>query len=534
MRKPILAMHTEIINKIKDAEAKYRGLFENAVEGIYQSTPDGRYITVNSALARMYGYDRPDDLLNSVSDIQNQIYVDPSFRERFKSEVEQNGFVRGLEYQVRRRDGALIWISETARVVRDAFGNVRHYEGFIDDITLRKEAEAARLSMEKQMIQAQKMEAVGTLAGGIAHDFNNMLCVIMGYLDLTLNNPQINGNDRDNLQMALKSSHRAEDLIKRILAVSRRSETIQRPVKLGVILKDCVKLLNASLPSYIQIQLSIETDEDVIVADLTEMHQVIMNLSTNAAYAMRPKGGKLEFELRTLELNTGQTVGSLPAGTYVCLTVRDTGHGMSRAIMEKIFDPLFTTKPVGQGTGLGLTLVHKTIAGSGGHISVESQEGHGTAIRIYLPQSTQAPVVHVNSEDQLLPGKRERILVVDDEIAVLSMMQQWLKKMGYRVITRADSLDALETFKREPTKYDLILTDYTMPDLQGNELAEKLGDIRADVPVILMTGLNQPPDFTTSRYAKLRKVVHKPLNFVEFSHHLRYFLDKNNSAPTSG
>lgn len=203
-------MDTDLIKNIKDAEAKYRSMFENAVEGIYRSTPDGHYITVNAAMARMYGYERPEDLVNSVSDIQHQIYVDPAFRKHFKSEIECTGFVRGLEYQVRRRDGTLIWISESARAVRSPDGEVEYYEGFIDDITLRKDAEAARARMEKQMIQAQKMEAIGTLAGGIAHDFNNMLCAIMGYIELTLNDRQLKGTVRDNLQMALKSTHRAK------------------------------------------------------------------------------------------------------------------------------------------------------------------------------------------------------------------------------------------------------------------------------------------------------------------------------------
>lgn len=220
-----------------------------------------------------------------------------------------------------------------------------------------------------------------------------------------------------------------------------------------------MKLLNASLPSYINIQLSIQTDEDVVVADLTEMHQIIMNLGANAAHAMQPKGGRLDYELKTIAFSGGQAMGSLSAGTYVCLTVRDSGHGMSPSIIENIFNPFFTTKPVGQGTGLGLTLVQKIIAGSGGHISVESQEGHGTTFRIYLPKSSQVPAPPPNYEDQLLPGKRERILIVDDEVAILSMIQQRLVKVGYRVITRADSLEALETFHREPGKFDLILTD---------------------------------------------------------------------------
>jgi PAS domain S-box-containing protein len=522
-------MDTEIIRHIQDAEAKYRGMFENAVEGIYQSTPEGRYLTVNAALAKMYGYNHPDELVNRVSNIQSQIYVDPSFRERFKSEVERNGFVLGFEYQVRRRDGRLIWISETARVVRDEKGNSRYYEGFIDDITARKEAEAERARMEKQMVQGQKMEAMGILTGGIAHDFNNLLCAMIGYTELALGDPQIKSMSRDNLQMVLKSAHRAADLVKGILAFSRRTEAERIPIRLGPVLKDATKLLKATLPSNIGVQLFIETNEDVVVADATEIQQIVMNLGVNAGYAMRPKGGKLKFELRTLEFSAGQIGGSLPAGTYVCLTVQDTGCGMSRSVMENLFTPFFTTKPVGHGTGLGLTLVQKIITASGGNITVESQEGHGTTFRIYLPKSTTAPVAQMAGEDALLPGKRERILIVDDEVAILSMMQQKLSKMAYRVVTRADSLEALETFRGEPAKYDLVLTDQNMPGMEGTELSEKIGEIRPDIPVILMTGLNEAPDFPSSRYTKKRIVVLKPINFLELSRHLRFFLDQKDA-----
>jgi PAS domain S-box-containing protein len=189
------------IRYLKEAETKYRGMFENAIEGIYQSTPDGRYLAVNAALARMYGYEHPDELLNEVSDIQSQIYVDPAFREKFKRQIELTGFVQGLEYQVRRRDGSIIWISESARVVRNAAGAVHHYEGFIDNITSRKEAEAERAKLERQMLQAQKMDAIGTLASGMAHDFNNILCAILGYTDLALTDQQIKGRTRENLHI---------------------------------------------------------------------------------------------------------------------------------------------------------------------------------------------------------------------------------------------------------------------------------------------------------------------------------------------
>jgi PAS domain S-box-containing protein len=519
--------------QLKEAEIRYRGMFENAIEGIYQSTPDGRYLVVNAALARMYGYEHTEELMQQVSDIQTQIYVDATFRQRFKEQIEQTGFVHGLEYQVRRRDGSVIWISESARAVRDANGAVHHYEGFIDNITDRKEAEAERAKLEKQMLHAQKLDAIGTLAGGMAHDFNNILCAILGYTELALLDPQIKGASRDNLQMVLKSAHRAKDLIKRILTFSRPADTERHPLKLGAILKEGVKMLLATLPSSIAIHVDIRTDRDVVVADATEMHQIIMNLGTNAGHAMKSKGGRLEYELDALYLETHSASLSIPAGEYVHLVVRDTGRGMSPEVVERIFEPFFTTKAPGRGTGLGLTLVQKIVSRSGGYIKVNSQEGQGTAFHIYLPQSPEPPTPVWADPDEILRGRREQILVVDDETPVLDMLQQQLRKMGYRVITRADSQEAVKTFRADPDRFDLVITDHTMPGLQGADLAEELGSIRPEVPVILMTGLNQPPDLSASRYAPFRFVFQKPINMIELSHCMRKFLGHGNGQSRS-
>jgi PAS domain S-box-containing protein len=519
-------VNLEEIERLKAAEAIYRSLFENALEGIYQSTPDGRYLMVNAALARMYGYQRPEEMLSQVSDIQKQIYVDTTWRERFQKEIEEKGFVRELEYQVRRRDGTVLWISESARAVRHPSGKTLYYEGFIDNITARKEAEAERARLEKQMLRAQKMDAIGTLASGMAHDFNNILCAILGHTQLALLDRELKGKSRDSMVSVLKSAERAKDLVKRILTISRPAETKRHPLKLGLILTEATKLLNATLPSSIHINVAIRTEEDVVVADATELHQVIMNLGTNAGHAMRDKGGDLDYELDLCEVTAMQSSQlALPVGTYVRLKVRDTGHGMTSEVMERIFEPFFSTKPVGRGTGLGLTLVQKIVTGSGGQIRVESDPELGTTFTLYLPKSPVAAAPISPTDNQVRPGRREQILVVDDEIPVLSVMQQSLRQMGYRVITRADSQDALETFRAEPGRFDLVITDHTMPGLQGAELAEKMGDIRAELPVILVTGLNQPPTFNGSRYAQHRAVCQKPINFVELSHRLRDFLD---------
>ncbi len=525
-------MSVEITQELRDAEARFRGIFENAVEGIYQSTPEGRYLVVNTALARMYGYDRPEDLMCEVSDIQRQIYVDPKFRVQFQQEIESSGVIRGLEYQVRRRDGEIIWISESARVVRDATGSVRYYEGFIDDITARKVAEAEKARLEKQILHAQKMEAIGTLAGGIAHNFNNVLCAIIGFTELALQDEEIKRPTRESLKTALDSSMRAAKLVQRILSFSRRSETKHQPVKLSSVLKEVAPLLSATLPSSIQINQTVETEKDVILGDAGELHQVIMNLGVNAKHAMALKGGRLDIAVKHYDLKEAQaSAWGLAPGSYAHLMVRDTGHGMSRETMEQIFEPFFTTKPADRGTGLGLTFVRKVVNDYQGHIDVESEVGEGTAFHLYFPRSTQEPVIVAAPETQPLRGQRERVLVVDDEVLILSLIQQRLILLGYRVVTRADSLSAMETISRDPSKFDLVITDHTMPSLQGADLAEKIGDIRPDLPVILMTGLDPTPGFGGSRYASRRAVVQKPIDFARLSQHLRGFLDGRSSKP---
>ena len=450
-----------------------------------------------------------------------------SIASAFSMKLSLPTVVRGLEYQVRRRDGSALWICESARAVRGADGTVRYYEGFIEDINERKTSEAERVRLEKQVLQSQKMDALGTLASGMAHDFNNVLCAILGYTELAMLDPQIKGGTRENLEMALRSAERARDLIKRILTFSRPGDAQYRPIKISPVLKEAVKFLNATIPSSIEIHLDIHTDDDVVLADSSEMHQLIMNLGVNAKHAMSAKGGRLEYDLSAPTLDARQTgkLGLAP-GRYVHLQVRDSGCGMSREVLERVFEPFFTTKPAGRGTGLGLTFVHKMVARCHGGIDVESEVGKGTTFHLYFPHSPVPPAPVAPDRNEVLQGKREQLLVVDDEVLLLHMMQQRLRKMNYRVITRADSVSAMETFAADPNKFDLVITDHTMPTIQGADLAERLGDIRPDVPVILVTGLNPAPNLLRSRYAPLRAVMSKPIDFVQLSQHLREFLDK--------
>ncbi|HVY72043.1 MAG TPA: PAS domain S-box protein, partial [Verrucomicrobiae bacterium] len=373
--------------ELSRAERKFRGIFENAVEGIYQSTPQGHYISVNPALARIYGYRSPEELMDRVDDIGKDVYAFPAQRAEFQRVVNSRGAVQGFEYQIRQRDGNVIWISENARVVKDGQGQVLYYEGTIQDITPRKQADAARERLEIQLRQSQKMEAIGTLAGGIAHDFNNILTAIIGFNELSIEEAISRGESWGNQEQVRRASLRARELVRQILAFSRHDAPERRSVSLGLVCQDALKLLRASIPSTIQIKQRLRAQPDTVVADPVQLHQVLMNLCTNASHAMRDQDGLIELELDNLSLDfpVKGLANELTPGSYLKLTVRDNGHGMEPSVVERIFEPFFTTKPVGEGTGLGLAVVHGIIKSHGGDISVTSEPGLGTTFQILLP-----------------------------------------------------------------------------------------------------------------------------------------------------
>lgn len=481
---------SRVNESLKQAEAKYRGIFENAVEGIYQSRPDGTYVSVNPALARMYGYASPEDLMSKVQDIGSQIYLHPRFREDFGRLMEEHEQVFGLEYQVRRRDGTTMWICENARAVKDEHGRLVFYEGIVQDITKRKQAEMEKGRLEEQLRQSQKMQAIGTLAGGIAHDFNNILGAIIGFSELTLEELPPESKPRRNLEQVHRAGMRAKDLVQQILAFSRQNKAERAAIRMGPIIREVMRLLRASLPTTIEIALSIQTERDGCVADAVQLHQVLMNLCTNAGHAMKQKGGRLEIRLEEAAEGGAGVPGSLKGGPWLRLSVSDTGHGMEQCVMDRVFEPFFTTKPIGEGTGLGLSVAHGIVKGHGGEITVTSVVNEGTTFVVYLPQATTfAP----ESEGlrKATPGGQERILVVDDEEMLAFMMQQILEKLGYRVRVFSDSRKALEEFQANPDDFDLIITDQTMPHLTGAELNKAVQLARPGVPVIICTGYDR-------------------------------------------
>ncbi len=395
---------------------------------------------------------------------------------------------------------------------------------------VRRRVEEEKGRIEVQMRQAQKMEAIGTLAGGIAHDFNNILGIILGYAEITLLSTPPATSVHNNLQQVVKASRRAKDLVKQILTFSRQGEQERKPLPVNPIVKETLKLLRAVLPTSIEIRQSIEEPERgafVVMADSTQIHQVLMNLCTNASYAMREKGGILEVRLCEVDFSRFDIArpADLNPGSYVRLSVGDTGPGMEQAVLERIFDPYFTTKGPGEGTGLGLAVVHGVVRSHGGAITACSQPGKGTEFHVYLPRM-ESKAAAEETESLPLPGGGETILFVDDEMMLAYVGTKILKSLGYEVVTRMGSIEALDVFRAQPHKFDLVITDMTMPEMSGLELAEEFLRIRPGMPIILCTGFSAVATPEKVKAAGIRGLLMKPLTMNEVAKKVREVLDE--------
>jgi CheY-like chemotaxis protein len=369
------------------------------------------------------------------------------------------------------------------------------------------------------------MEAIGTLAGGIAHDFNNILSAVIGYTEIALADVPEDTSQHRNLQEVLKAGSRARDLVKQILTFSRQTEQELKPVKINQIIRESLKLLRASLPATVKISHDIQSDSAVL-ADPTQIHQVIMNLFTNAAHAMRSTGGQLKIDLSDVVLDESfiEQHPYLSPGVYLKLRVIDTGHGMEKAILDRIFDPFFTTKERGEGTGMGLAVVLGIVKSHGGTITVESELEKGATFNVFLPVILQEVDHDIQTKGPIQTGT-ERILFIDDEKSLVDLGQQILERLGYKVTIRTSSLEALELFMEQPDKFDLVVTDMTMPNMTGDELAAKLMSIRADIPVILCTGYSERISRERAQELGIKEFILKPIVMRELAKTVRSVLD---------
>jgi nitrogen-specific signal transduction histidine kinase/ActR/RegA family two-component response regulator len=395
------------------------------------------------------------------------------------------------------------------------------------DITERKEAEKEARRLESALSQAQKMEAIGTLAGGIAHDFNNILSAIMGFGQLAQMNCSDGRKVHEYMVDLLSASERARGLVQQILAFSRQTNPEKQPLDTGILVKETLKLLRASIPSSIEIKQDVQTGLGTVMANQTQIHQVVLNLCTNSAQAMGIRGGKLSVELTRAEITESDrsSFGNVPAGDYIRLTVADTGQGMDALTLSRIFEPYFTTKEVGQGTGMGLALVHGIVKDHGGDIKVYSEPGIGTTFHVIFPVITSEAIEETPSRD-ILPGGRETVLFVDDEKTLTEIGRELLEILGYRVETYTSPIDALKSFTANPERYDLLITDMTMPGINGDRLASEIKKLRSGLPVIICTGFSRIISEETIHETGIKAILMKPLSLSELARTARRVLDE--------
>jgi len=470
---------------LKQAQDRYRSIFENSADGIFQTTPQGQLLTANSALARMLGYESSAELCSHLSDVE-QNWVEPERRDEFKRLLEQQGFVEGFEFEVYRRDGTKICVSENSRAVRDPKGELLYYEGALREITERRQ-------LENQLRQAQKMEAVGQLAGGVAHDFNNLLTIVSGYGQLLLGDVGKDERLAAYVREVLKAADRAASLTGQLLAFSRRQVLAPQVLDLNAVVANLDKMLLCLMGENHDLAMVQGKQLGRVLADPGQLEQVIMNLAVNARDAM-PEGGRLTIETGNVALDRAfarRHLGVTP-GRYVMLAVTDTGCGMDTETQAHIFEPFFTTKEPGKGTGLGLATLYGIVKQSGGYVLVDSKVGRGTTFTIYLPrvdQAGQAAKAESPAEALTRAAKgSETVLLVEDELALRSLVRGVLESSGYSVLEAQHGRDAVSLCDRHKGSIDLLLTDVVMPHMSGRQLAEHLVPLHVNMKVLYMSG----------------------------------------------
>lgn len=511
--------------KLKESRKILRRTFDNAPIGAAFVSLDGHFLQVNSEFCRLTGYSEKELKSMQVLDI-----VPPARLEQIKKVIDRLSSGE-LEHhldteQLVRKNGELCWTRVSARSITDDDGKPQFLFPMLEDVNEQKIAEEERTKLEKRLGQAQKMEAIGTLAGGIAHDFNNILAGIFGYSELLKMSLSKDSQALSNLDNILNAGYRARDLVQQILAFSRQSEQELKPVSVKLIVKEAIKLLRASLPSTIDIKLSIGSDS-MVMGDPTQIHQIIMNLCTNAGHAMQEHGGVLKVDLSNSKHNSEPTTHypDLNPGHYLVLTVSDTGYGMPLEVLARIYDPFFTTKKKGEGTGMGLSVVHGIVESYGGKIYVDSEIGKGSNFTVFLP-SIESIRGQESSIKEGLPNGTEHILVVDDEPAVLEIGEKILGGLGYKVDTQSSSLEALNLFRAQPDRFDLVITDLTMPQMTGDKLAEEITAIRKDISVILCTGFSYSITEEKIKTLGIKGLLMKPVIMNDLAQMVRKVLDE--------
>jgi len=525
--KGILGFLTDVTERksaeeaLRQAEQKYRTIFENAVEGIYQTTPDGRYISANSALARMLGFDSPEELISARKDIGTQEYVDSEMRAEFVQKMETEGVVQNFEYQAYRKDGKIIWVSENAHTVYDREGQTLYFEGTVQDTTRHRE-------LEQQLRQMQKIEAIGRLAGGVAHDFNNILMAISSYAEL-LDQKLTNDATRRYVHEIVKATDRGSSLTQGLLTFSRKHVFSPKVIDLNKLIAEQIKMLKRLIAENIELRFIPGTSSGLVKADPGQIEQVVMNLVINARDAM-PDGGRLVIETGNVELDGADcpTDHQGKGGEYVMVAVSDNGCGMDAETKSHLFEPFFTTKEQGKGTGLGLAIVFGIVKQSGGQIFVQSEPGLGTTFKVYFPFVSAA--LQVPNPDHEVPVSGfETILLVEDEESVRESTAEYLTENGYTVLKARGGPEALQMAERYHRPIDLLLTDLVMPQMSGRELSERITTIRPEIRIVFMSGYSNNLLSNQQVLDPKHALLQKPFRLAVLGRRLREVLGRNRS-----
>jgi PAS domain S-box-containing protein len=489
---------------LRASEEQYRAIFNAAADALVLRDAQAHVVDVNPAFLQISGYER-DEVVNQ------SWFFPPAEATALAREMHRRtiaGESMHFEMRARRKDGALIDVEVGAVPIR--YRGKPHALERARDITAQKHAEAERVRLEGQLLQAKKLEAIGTLAGGIAHDFNNILSATLGYGEMAQKAAPSGTALRRHIDAVVSAGMRAKSLVERILAFSRSGIGERVPVHVQSVVAEALDLLAPSLPAHVRLERQLGAGDAAVMGDPTQIHQVVMNLCANGAQAMKSPGA-LTVSLDVVErADSMATTGGLVKGRYVRLQVSDSGSGIAPGVLERIFDPFFTTKGVGVGTGLGLSLVHGIVTDLGGGIDVESEAGAGTTFTVYLPW-TAASAAPAGKEEAIVRGSGEAILLVDDEESLVRLGEEMIADLGYEPVGFASSVAALEAFRAEPERFSAVLSDEAMPEMTGTELAQEIRALRADVPIVLMTGFIHPTLAARAQAAGVRAVLAKPL-----------------------
>jgi PAS domain S-box-containing protein len=502
------------VQEINQLLASIVGSSNDAIIG---TTLDGIISSWNRGAQKIYGYAFNEIIGNPISKI-----IPSSCGDEWKvflEKVKAGTSIEHYETQRKRKDGMLIDVALTISPISNISGEIIGASTIARDITKHKH-------LEKQIQQLQKMEALGRFAGGIAHDLNNVLYPIIIDIELLLEETASSTRIHRTLTKVLKAAHRQRDLIRQILSFSRRSEQKIDPIKVTPVLEETIDLLRSSLPTTIRIEKHIDVHDDNILGDPTQIQQIILNLFKNAADAIGSKNGTIEVRLENIHIEP-VVHPELKAGQYLTLMVKDTGHGMTPELMDKIFEPFFTTKEVRKGTGMGLAVVHGIIKNHGGTITVESEPGKGSVFTVFLPVNMENIRKQSQSYKALPKNGKGKVLLVDDEEIILSSIRNALNRLGYDVMATRDAVQALEFFKKTPGMFNLVITDLTMPQITGVELAEKLMELQADIPVILCTGYSDAINEDEAKAMGIRELLLKPSTMNELNAVIHRALEHN-------